>query len=113
MILFITLPVAKTIDERRHQLLQDIAEESYLSDYQKDQLRAVVAHTDKSTVLDTVEDLLVRLFTRRAENYLLVVRKIQYALRLENRTLDKAQEATLQKAEQQEVEALLGELPTA
>ncbi|PIV90961.1 hypothetical protein COW46_00420 [Candidatus Gracilibacteria bacterium CG17_big_fil_post_rev_8_21_14_2_50_48_13] len=96
--------------ERRKQIIKDIAEESYLRDDQKEILRTLVATTEQISVLVTVEDLLLRLFTRRAENYLLVVRKVQQAVRLENRHMDQEAEQNLSTQEEQEASALLKNL---
>jgi len=96
--------------ERRKQIIKDIAEERYLRDDQKEILRTLVATTEQISVLVTVEDLLLRLFTRRAENYLLVVRKVQQAVRLENRHMDQEAEQNLSTQEEQEASALLKNL---
>lgn len=97
-------------EQRRRQIMLDILDEPYLTEQQQQQLRAVVNDTEKLEVLDTTEDLLVRLFTQRAENYVMIVRKVQQAIRFESRQLDKADENKLHVSEEQEASALLGNL---
>lgn len=95
--------------DRRKQLIADIEEESYLREDQKETLRALVATTEKLSVLATVEDLLTRLYTRRAENYLLIVRKLQQAVRFEQRSMDKEEEALRMQEDARAASALLGD----
>lgn len=97
-------------EQRRRQLMIDILDEPYLTREQQEQLREVVNTTENEDVLNTTEDLLVRLFTRRAENYVLIIRKVQQAIRLENRNLDRADEHSLHQSEEQEASALLGRI---
>lgn len=83
-----------TFDQQKEYLLRAIGEESYLTEAQQTQLRDIVSLTQKQVVLDTVEDLLQRLLVQRIENSILIVRKIQNAVRLESRNKERLQRGT-------------------
>lgn len=98
------------MEDQREQLLKAVEEETYLEEGQVDQLRALIQLTEKQVVLDTIDDLLQRLLIQRTENHLLILRKMQNALRLEVRKQDTEQESTVHASEDRASERLLQQI---
>lgn len=101
-----------SIAEKKRELLQGIEEESYLSASQKEELTTLVRGTEKLLVLSMVEDLLERLLIARAENYLLITRKIRQTLRMEQRRSSKNLEEEQNTADTAAMKELLDRIPS-
>lgn len=112
--IMITFPTCmeQSMEQQRKYVLEALAEETYLTAEQRQQLQDLVIETDKQVVLDTVEDLVHRLIVQRTENSILILRKIQNALRLEGRRATEQKELQEQGEIKEAMEQLLHRIPS-